>query len=81
MTDLFLYLRLSIQSQYLMQTEPNKNAEESAQNQEDSSYIPYNGFVNVNDIVKKRRQLRNAEFNVADTSWDINLDQQPKENH
>ncbi len=62
-----------------MQTEPNKNAEESAQNQEDYNYIPYNGFVNVNDIVKKRRQLRNAEFNVPDVSWNIHLDQQSEE--
>lgn len=62
-----------------MQAEPNKNAEESAQNQED--YIPYSGFVNVNDIVEKRRQLRNAEFNTADESWDIHLNQQSKENH
>jgi hypothetical protein len=64
-----------------MQTEPNKNADESAQHQEDYNYIPYNGFVNVNDIVEKRRQLRNAEFNVADESWDIHLNQQPEENH
>ena len=56
-----------------MQTEPNQNSEESLQNQDDQTHIPFDGFVNVNDIVKRRRQLRNAEFNVADQSWDADL--------
>jgi hypothetical protein len=60
-----------------MQTEPDKNAEETAQDHNDYSHTPYKGFVNVNDIVKKRRQLRNAEFNVSDDSWDADLNPQP----
>jgi len=57
-----------------MQSQSNQNSEELLQNQEDCTYIPFDGFVNVNDIVKRRRQLRNAEFNVLEQSWDINLD-------
>lgn len=56
-----------------MQTESNQNSEESLQNQDDHEHIPFDGFVNVNDIVKRRRQLRNAEFNVSDPSWDADL--------
>lgn len=56
-----------------MQTESNLNSQESLHHQDDHAYVPFNGFVNVNDIVKKRRQLRNAEFNVADQSWDADL--------
>lgn len=63
-----------------MQTESNKNSGESAKNKDDQPYIPFDGFVNVNDIIKKRRQLRNAEFNVADDSWDADLNLQPKSN-
>lgn len=62
-----------------MQTEPNKDAEESSKKKEDYTHIPYNGFVNVNDIVEKRRQLRNAEFNVSDDSWDADLNPQGKD--
>lgn len=56
-----------------MQTESNRNAEEPSNNQDDHTYIPFDGFVNVNDIVKRRRQLRNAEFNVSDQSWDADF--------
>lgn len=59
-----------------MQTESNQNSEESLQNQDDHTHIPFDGFVNVNDIVKRRRQLRNAEFNVSDQSWDADLNLQ-----
>lgn len=57
-----------------MQNESNKKPEESSQNQDD--YVPFDGFVNVNDIIKRRRQLRNAEFNVSDPSWDADLNLQ-----
>ena len=33
-----------------------------AENGEDNHDIPFDGFVNVNDIVKKRRSLRDAGF-------------------
>jgi hypothetical protein len=56
-----------------MQTDPKKDAEESKQSQENNKYTPYDGFVNVNEIVERRRRLRNAEFNVADESWDADL--------
>lgn len=59
-----------------MQTEKDQNAKESLQNQDDHNHVPFDGFVNVNDIVRKRRQLRNAEFNVSDQSWDENLNLQ-----
>lgn len=59
-----------------MQTESNQNSEEPLQNQDDQTHIPFDGFVNVNDIVKRRRQLRNAEFNVSDQSWDADLNLQ-----
>ncbi|SEA78342.1 hypothetical protein [Pedobacter hartonius] len=62
-----------------MQTNPHNEAEESQQNQEEHRHIPFNGFVNVNDIVRKRRQLRNAEFNVADESWDADFNQQTEQ--
>ena len=61
-----------------MQTEPNKSSEEPAKKKEDQIHVPYSGFVNVNDIVEKRRQLRNAEFNVSDDSWDADLNPQSK---
>jgi hypothetical protein len=63
-----------------MQTESNQNSSESVKNQDDHSYIPFDGFVNVNDIVRRRRQLRNAEFNVSDPSWDSDLNPQSKDN-
>jgi len=62
-----------------MQTDPNKDAEESQQNQEEHRHIPFDGFVNVNDIVRRRRQLRNAEFNVADESWDADFNPQSEQ--
>jgi len=39
-------------------------------NGEENNDIPFDGFVNVNDIVKKRRNLRDADFirNVDNTS-------------
>ncbi|WP_158797715.1 hypothetical protein [Pedobacter sp. L105] len=63
-----------------MQTESNQNPGESATNKDDQPYVPFDGFVNVNDIIKKRRQLRNAEFNVSDDSWDADLNLQPNIN-
>lgn len=60
-----------------MQTDPNSDAEKSKQEQDD--HIPYDGFVNVNDIVNKRRQLRNAQFNVADEIWDAEFNPIPKQ--
>lgn len=64
-----------------MQTEPIHNSEELKQNQEDYIHVPFDGFVNVNDIVKKRRQLRNAAFNVPDQSRDADLNLQSDENN
>ena len=63
-----------------MQTEFNENSKEPAKHKEEEPYVPFDGFVNVNDIIKKRRQLRNAEFNVADEIWDADLNLQPKKN-
>jgi hypothetical protein len=63
-----------------MQTESDQNSSESVKNHDDHSYIPFKGFVNVNDIVKRRRQLRNAEFNVSDPSWDSDLNKVLKDN-
>jgi len=60
-----------------MQPESNKNDQEPVQDHDD--YVPFDGFVNVNDIVRKRRQLRNAEFNVSDQSWDSALNIQFRE--
>jgi hypothetical protein len=60
-----------------MQPDPNNNADNSGQEQDDHTHIPFDGFVNVNDIVRKRRQLRNAEFNVADESWDADMNPIP----
>lgn len=56
-----------------MPGEPVQNSEESSENTEGQKHIPFDGFVNVNDIVEKRRRLRNAEFNVSDQSWDADL--------
>lgn len=60
-----------------MQTKSFKPDQKSVQNQEE--YIPFDGFVNVNDIVRKRRQLRNAQFNVSDQSWDSALNLSARE--
>jgi len=62
-----------------MPTESNQNSSDSAENHDEDAYIPFDGFVNVNDIVKRRRQLRNAEFNVSDPSWDADLNPQPQD--
>jgi len=72
--ELYTYIYYSNSIWITMQTEPNKNAEESSNQDE---HIPFDGFVNVNDIVRKRRQLRNAQFNVADQSWDADLNLHP----
>ncbi|MBB5622655.1 hypothetical protein HDE69_003733 [Pedobacter cryoconitis] len=56
-----------------MQPQPTQNSEELLQNQDEYSYVPFDGFVNVNDIVTRRRQLRNAEFNVPEQTWEINI--------
>lgn len=63
-----------------MQTEPLHNSEELKQNHDEYNYIPFDGFVNVNDIVKRRRMLRNAAFNVPDVSCDGNLNLISEEN-
>jgi len=63
-----------------MQSESNQNSEESKSKQDDQPYVRYDGFVNVNDIVNKRRQLKNAAFNVADEAWDADLNLTPKDN-
>ena len=60
-----------------MKPESNKHYQDLVQNTDD--YVPFDGFVNVNDIVRKRRQLRNAGFNVSDQSWDTDLNLQFRE--
>jgi hypothetical protein len=60
-----------------MQTESSKNEQIAVNDHED--YIPFDGFVNVNDIVRKRRELRNAAFNGADQSWDAEFNLQFRE--
>lgn len=59
-----------------MPIEPIQNPEESASSPEDERHVPFDGFVNVNALVEKRRQLRNAHFNVSDQAWDEDLNQQ-----
>lgn len=58
-----------------MQSQSNQNSEELLQNQDEYSYVPFDGFVNVNDIVTRRRQLRSTEFNVPEQTWEINMEQ------
>ncbi|MBB6500740.1 hypothetical protein [Pedobacter cryoconitis] len=53
-----------------MQSEHAQKTDELSPNQDDNAHIPFDGFVNVNDIVKRRRQLRTAEFNMHDQIWD-----------
>lgn len=60
-----------------MQPESNINEQNPAQNPDD--YVPFDGFVNVNDIIRRRRQLRNAEFNISDPSWDADLNLQSRD--
>lgn len=60
-----------------MPGKPVKNPEESSEHADDQKHIPFDGFVNVNDIVEKRRRLRNAEFNISDKSWDADLNLSP----
>lgn len=62
-----------------MQTESNQNSTESKSNKDDQPYVRYDGFVNVNDIVNRRRQLRNAAFNTAHETWDADLNFTAKE--
>ncbi|CAM4313035.1 hypothetical protein SAMN06265348_110207 [Pedobacter westerhofensis] len=64
-----------------MQTDPDSDAEQSKQEKDDHTHIPYDGFVNVNDIIRRRRQLRNADFNVADETWDADFNPLPKQGH
>lgn len=79
--NVIIYIYNCNEPYYLMQTEPIHNSEELKQNQQDYNHVPFDGFVNVNDIVKKRRQLRNAAFNVADESYDADLNVQSDENN
>jgi hypothetical protein len=46
-----------------MEPEHNLNDQHPKPDQED--YTPFDGFVNVNEVVRKRRQQRNKEFNVS----------------
>lgn len=56
-----------------MYPDQHNDAEESRHDHDDQTYVPYDGFVNVNDIVNKRRQLRNADFNVNHETWDADF--------
>jgi hypothetical protein len=62
-----------------MPSEPIYNPEDAASLNEDEQHMPFDGFVNVNALVERRRQLRNAHFNVSDEAWDEDLNLQPKE--
>ncbi|KIO76730.1 hypothetical protein TH53_13260 [Pedobacter lusitanus] len=57
-----------------MQSEPTRNSGGLLQTPDDYVQIPFDGFVNVNDIVNRRRLLRNAEFNTPEQSWDATLE-------
>jgi len=57
-----------------MQSESTLNSKELLQNQDDYTQTPFDGFVNVNDIIKRRRQLRTVEFSVLEQSWDVTPD-------
>jgi hypothetical protein len=57
-----------------MQSKHTLSAEELLLNQDDYAQTPFDGFVNVNDIIKRRRQLRTAEFSVLEQSWDVTSD-------
>lgn len=74
------YIYNSIRTYYLMQTEPTHNSKEIKQEQAHTDHIPFDGFVNVNDIVQRRRMLRNAEFNVPDSGLDADFNPLPTEN-
>ena len=45
-----------------MKTEPLKNNKVPVHNDQDYSKFPFDGFVDVNAIVERRRRLRSAEF-------------------
>lgn len=64
-----------------MHTDPNSEAEKSKHEDDNRKHVPFDGFVNVNDIVRRRRELRNAEFNVADETWDADLNPLPKKDN
>jgi len=53
-----------------MQSEQAQKTDELSLNLDDNAHIPFDGFVNVNDIVQRRRQLRTAEFNTHDQIMD-----------
>lgn len=57
-----------------MQSEPNNNAEE-ANEPSDNKSVPFEGFINVNEIVRLRRQLKTARFNNPDQIWDAQMNQ------
>ncbi len=53
-----------------MSTEPIDN---DTENKEDhnNDHIPFDGFVNVNDIVEKRRSLRSVDLQTPDPAVDV----------
>jgi len=57
-----------------MQSEPKNNAGE-ANEPSDNKYVPLQGFINVNEIVRLRRQLKTARFNNPDQIWDAQMNQ------
>lgn len=57
-----------------MQSEPNNNAEK-ANEPSDNKSVPFEGFINVNEIVRLRRQLKTARFNNPDQIWDAQMNQ------
>jgi len=56
-----------------MQVEPVYNSEDPNEQADRSKHVPFDGFVNVNDIVSKRRQIRIAQFNNPDQAWDTEM--------
>lgn len=62
-----------------MQTEQLHNPEDANEQSKKNDHIPFDGFVNVNDIVSKRRQLRMAQFNNPDQAWDAEMNPEKPE--
>lgn len=62
-----------------METEPKYNSEDPKP-EDEQKHIPFDGFVNVNDIVEKRRRLKMAKFNNPDQIWDADMNALRDEN-
>jgi hypothetical protein len=51
--------------------EPEHNLNDQHDNADQEDHKPFDGFVNVNEVVRKRRQQRNKEFNISGLTGDV----------